>query len=281
LKQIALAFHNYHDAYQYMPAWGSDFATNPNPANPYGAQLKGHAALGLILPYVEQQNLLGLGRLDRSVIDPINMPAPLGTSPVGAVVLKLYLCPSAPERPADYAPYFWTTGLVNSTTLPSYPLGGTDYAPIKGLSTNFRTNCAPTSPTGDTQGALGPKSGKPTIVGISDGTSNTILIAEIAGRPATHINGRMVNATPVSAVWFTAWSDYDHTIRLNGFAADGTSTGCGAVNVNNRDIYAFHTGGANVARADGSVAFLKQGVNPAALGAFVTRAGNESIPLND
>jgi prepilin-type N-terminal cleavage/methylation domain-containing protein len=69
LKQIGIAVHGYHDAIGYLPAWGFDF--NPAPAgNPYGAQTEGHSAFSLILPYIEQQNLSNIMRIDRSVIDP-------------------------------------------------------------------------------------------------------------------------------------------------------------------------------------------------------------------
>src|SRR5262245_43255744 len=61
LKQIGLALHNYHDANLTLPPWGFDFATAP-PGNPYGAQRQGHAALALILPYLEQENVIKLAR---------------------------------------------------------------------------------------------------------------------------------------------------------------------------------------------------------------------------
>lgn len=305
LKQIGLAFHNYESGVGNMPSWGFNFTSNPNPSNPLNAiatgpasaapnfyQDKGHAALGLILPYVEQQNLFGLGRIDRSVIDPINMPSsvPGGQSNAGTVVMKLYQCPSAPERMADYKVYFTSPSPgagVPAALLPNpIPLATTDYAPVRGLSNqtastsdplrnNFIANCSiPTSSGGDT-GALGPLSSKPRLLDIADGTSNTILVAEAAGRPMTYINGKLTNSTPSAPIWFSAWSDYDHSFRISGFAADGTTAGCGAVNVRNRDIYAFHTGGANIARCDGSVFFLKSSVTPTTLAAMVTRSGGE------
>jgi prepilin-type processing-associated H-X9-DG protein len=311
LKQIGLAFHNYESAQGNFPCWGFNFATDPNPfpggnafSNPLlgGPQLKGHAALGLILPYVEQQNLYGLGRTDRSVIDPINLPPsipaipalgiPQGQSTAGTVVMKLYMCPSAPERMADYQPYFAGATSAGGAGIPTallpnpVLLGPTDYAPVRGLSNqnpstsdptrnNIITNCSlPTSSGGDT-GALGAKSTKPKVLDITDGTSNTILVAEAAGRPQTYINGKLTNSAPTNPIWFTSWSDYDHSFRLSGFAADGTSAGCGTVNVRNRDIYAFHTGGANILRADGSVFFLRAGANVVTVAAMVTRSGGE------
>src|SRR5262249_12695862 len=56
LKQIGLALHNYHDALGGLPPYGFDFSPAP-PGNPYGPQTQGHSALGLILPYIEQDNV--------------------------------------------------------------------------------------------------------------------------------------------------------------------------------------------------------------------------------
>src|SRR5215470_8237751 len=83
LKQLGLALHNYHDVNNGLPAYGFDFSINPDPANPYGDQRQGHSALGQILPYIEQDNVLKIARADYSVIDPANLPAPLGTSKAG------------------------------------------------------------------------------------------------------------------------------------------------------------------------------------------------------
>src|SRR5205823_13092413 len=82
LKQIGLALHGYHDTYKYLPPWGFDFTVAPTP-NPYGGQTQGHSALGLILPFLEQGNVIRLARTDHSVIDPLNLPPNYGTSTAG------------------------------------------------------------------------------------------------------------------------------------------------------------------------------------------------------
>jgi prepilin-type processing-associated H-X9-DG protein len=43
------------------------------------------------------------------------------------------------------------------------------------------------------------------------------------------------------------------------------------------DIYAFHSGGANIVFADGSVKFVKASININTLAALVTKAGGEVI----
>ena len=76
------------------------------------------------------------------------------------------------------------------------------------------------------------------------------------------------------------WNHFKGPIVLQGSSADGTvKSGTCALNcTNDREVYAFHTGGANVARADGSVTFLRAGTPGATVAALITRAGGEVIP---
>jgi len=287
LKQIGLGLHNYESSNSYFPAWGFDF--NPAPTgNPYGAQTQGHSTLAMILPFLEQDNLYKLMRPDRSVVDPLNLPppAPGATNPGGGTRINIFECPTNPNRSpksSDYGPYFTSQGLPIATLL----LGRTDYAPIRGYSSNFRNNCAPSSPvhTTDEVGFLGRKGSQPTFGDMTDGTSNTMIFAEDAGRQTIYRNGQ-----PVPFAWtagsFTlnsAWGDYNSKITVHGFSADGVTRhgGCSAINTTNDDeIYAFHSGGANILRGDGSVGFLRQSTSAAVLGAMITAAGGETLVAN-
>ena len=75
------------------------------------------------------------------------------------------------------------------------------------------------------------------------------------------------------------WADADNRITVTGSNADGSANpnGTSFMNVNNTngDIYSFHTGGANVAFADGSVRFLRDTITIAQLAAMVTKGGGE------
>src|SRR6476661_6989821 len=95
LKQIGLAVHNYENTNSNVPAWGFDFITPP-PGNPYGPQNQGHSTLSQLLPYVEQQNALPSIGIQRSVVDPVNMPPPYGTNQGALTNIKIFICPSAP-----------------------------------------------------------------------------------------------------------------------------------------------------------------------------------------
>jgi prepilin-type N-terminal cleavage/methylation domain-containing protein/prepilin-type processing-associated H-X9-DG protein len=273
LKQIGLAIHNHHDQMGFVPPYGFDFPTAP-PGNPYGPQTQGHAAFTQILPFIEQDNVIKIARIDRSVIDPLNLPPPLGTCLAGQVRIKVYTCPSAPIRDGDYGPYF--NQFFPQVT--SLPLAVTDYAPIQGVSGRFLSNCAPTTPLfyGGDMAPMGRKNLNTRITDIVDGTSNTLLVVEDAGRHNNYIKGINQGGYLLNA----CWADYNIKVRVHGYSGDGRvrEGGCCVINCNNNDeIFSFHTGGTNALRADGSVAFLRESIAPGVLAALITKDAGEAF----
>jgi type II secretory pathway pseudopilin PulG len=93
LKQIGLALHNYHDAYDsFPPAYTVD--RNGKPL---------HSWRTLILPYVDQQALLDSIDLSKPWDDPVNATA-------CKTKLEVYRCPSAVEIPSDHTTYLGLIG---------------------------------------------------------------------------------------------------------------------------------------------------------------------------
>jgi len=294
LKQIGLALHNYENTYGYVPAWGFDFVTAP-PGNPYGSN-QGHSTLTQLLPYVEQGNILTTLNLQRSVIDPVNMPPAYGTNSNSTTVIKLFICPSAPgSRPTDYGPYFAANGLPLGPIL----LPPTDYAPLRGVHGSLQTCTGGTTPTGmEDQGMLGTndRKNKPTVTfaETTDGLSNTICFAEIAGRQRAYYMGRPNAGSSLGDGGLTlncALADYNTARQIHGYSAaaaaplpSGVSeppAGCSSINVSNvNGLYAFHTGGVNILLGDGSVRFLRDSTSPGVLAAMITRNGGEVLQSN-
>jgi prepilin-type N-terminal cleavage/methylation domain-containing protein/prepilin-type processing-associated H-X9-DG protein len=286
LKQIGIALHAYHDSYKRLPPWAFDFTYNPRPANPFGNQRQGHSALTMILPFLEQGNVARLTNSNISVIDPLNLPPNWGVSAGGSTTIPIYVCPSAPDRVIDYGPYFT---LLAGRNLGPMPLGATDYAIVRGLSGVFCASCAPASPSGEVgvmgvRGQKGPQGwtqGRAKLTDVRDGTSNTIMVAEDAGRHQLYARDQpLPNNQPGGSGWTlnAAWADYNTAIYVHGFSSDGTAPdqGCCVVNCSNHNqIYSFHSGGANTVRADGSVQFLTEATAPGVVAALVTRAGGE------
>ena len=121
-----------------------------------------------------------------------------------------------------------------------------------------------------------------TILSITDGTSNTILIAEGAGRPDFYASGPKLIASANSncpGCKEGGWADPNNAFSIDGSNPDGTVPGPCALNcTGNSEVFAFHTGVANVVMADGSVKSLRSSMLLCTLGALVTKAGGEIIP---
>jgi prepilin-type processing-associated H-X9-DG protein len=129
------------------------------------------------------------------------------------------------------------------------------------------------------------------MASITDGTSNTLIVSECAGRPAGYDGSRRIYfyapdnlpvdgvIEPVSAAG-GAWADPFTYARLVGAQGKtgGLRGGTCMVNCTSDDeIYAFHPGGANALFGDGSVHFLKETIAARIVASLVTRGGGEIV----
>jgi prepilin-type N-terminal cleavage/methylation domain-containing protein/prepilin-type processing-associated H-X9-DG protein len=254
LKQLGLALHNYHDDYRTFPP-GQVMA-------PYARWTTNHGWAVFILPYIEQKSLYDAYHWEVNVADPLNLP-------VGSTQLKSFQCPSAePNRfytagpgghgaCGDYAP----TWYVDPDVVPALVKQGLIDLPA------------------DHQGILTPNL-MTRLSDITDGTSHTILLTEDAGRPRRWRAGRLGDDQTVEG---GSWYAFNSGIMLQGSSPDGTTRpGPCALNcTNERQVYAFHSGGANAVFADGSVRFLEASLSIRVLAALVTRAGGEVVSADD
>ena len=109
---------------------------------------------------------------------------------------------------------------------------------------------------------------------ITDGTSNTTLLTECAGRPQRWQAGR---GGPDQSIDGGPWAGFRKGIKLRGATPDGTTIpGPCAINcTNDFEVYSFHPGGANAVFADNHVRFLGASIDIRVFAALVTRAGGE------
>ncbi|MFO0808345.1 MAG: DUF1559 domain-containing protein [Gemmataceae bacterium] len=158
LKQIGIAFHNYSDAVGYLPYNGwRDNSVNNAVANP---TVKDSGCWAWqIMPYGEQDNLYRSWTF-------VNVPNSGNTYQVGRtehlLPVQLFICPSR-DRGKGYK------------TLGAAPGPVTDYA------INVRiNNLNPMNAFGTNNTNTNVRNNKKGLLGITDGTSNTIMVGEKA-----------------------------------------------------------------------------------------------------
>ena len=110
---------------------------------------------------------------------------------------------------------------------------------------------------------------------ITDGTSNTLLLSEGAGKPDKYTKGRKgdANGNQVPVAEGVGWADPDSGFTVNNNAQFINYT-------NDREIYSFHTGGAPFCFADGHVQMIAEDLEMTVGIALVTRAGEEILPAS-
>ena len=113
---------------------------------------------------------------------------------------------------------------------------------------------------------------------ISDGTSNTILIAEDAGRNQKWVMGVFTANSGPTGAWGNPGNELAIT-GLNPAASPPSGPGPCAVNcTNNNEIYSFHDQLANVAFCDGGVRSLRSNTDVNIVIHLVTRRMNDPVP---
>jgi prepilin-type N-terminal cleavage/methylation domain-containing protein/prepilin-type processing-associated H-X9-DG protein len=244
LKNLGLALHNYHSDHGKFPPGG---VTTPT--------LHGWGAF--ILLYIEQQPLANLYRWDLSHHEVPNQP-------VAATPLKIFQCPSA-----ESDRFMTFSGWAEKGTRGAC----SDYAPVNQVSPELADlDLIDRVPL--YEGVM-PINRMVRLVEISDGTANTILVTECAGRPR---QWRVGWRGPDQTVGGCPWTGHANSLTIRGSAPDGvTRPGPCAVNCTNLEVYSFHPAGANAVFADGSVHFLKQTIDIRVLARLATRAGGEVV----
>lgn len=138
----------------------------------------------------------------------------------------------------------------------------------------------------------------PTIEGIADGSSNTIILGEDAGRedvwhgrvmtPANATRGASNCARARGGAWATNDGSYAIGQRIDWCrtSATGLNAVPGVMRINNANdwghfYYSFHPGGANFAFADGSVRFLAERTPIWIVASLTTKAGSEAVSSAD
>jgi prepilin-type N-terminal cleavage/methylation domain-containing protein/prepilin-type processing-associated H-X9-DG protein len=254
LKQIGLGTLNYESAQGGLPPSRTTGLSAMAPSYPYQ-----HSWTAALLPYIEQTASFDLYHYKADWNDTVNYPAI-------RTYLKVFNCPSTLNQPrAD-------------TTIAAAPSAG-DYHAMNAIKNFVSVNCFGlihiTNPDDARLVGAMRRDRITKVAAITDGTSNTILVAEDAGRPIFYNQARQVyNPNGKEG----GWADPNGAFSLDGSNPDGSIPGPCPLNCSNdSEIYSFHAEGANVVFADGSVHFLSSRINLCTLAKLVTRAGGEVI----
>ncbi|MBX9626989.1 MAG: DUF1559 domain-containing protein [Gemmataceae bacterium] len=293
LHQLGLAALNYESAYATLPPSlvvniGLPPGGSGQPGFPYPAVV--HSWAPNFLPYIEQDPLA----------QQYNMRSPWFSSP--AIVpgtpdnqaalrtpVKTFICPSAPGgvdrrvsgtftfgAPFPYQNLAVTDYATNSSINPGsitffgYPAGTTQFQLFSAMRPQLEGAGLP---------LLGVGVSKPNAVtAVLDGTSNTILLSECAGRPTLYVGGRADASQPLND---GGWGHHENDYGLDGAVSktDRRSPGNCVINCHNdNETYSFHPGGAMHVFTDGSVRFVRETITPQSYAALITAAGGSMTP---
>ncbi len=300
LKQLGLAMHNYESGNGAFPPSGMSF--NQGSVQP-NFNDGGYGALPRLLQFIE----------GTTIFNTINFTVPYNSTTLQnttsfTAVMNSFLCPSSVRQPGGGREGGGSPdGDAAGTSTPG-GYGVTDYAPTS--YTDIDPNGAssttyPATPFRNLAAAANGmlKNSRTSIAEVSDGTSNTIAIAEDAGRDPRYLSYSMDSGYNTSFGWTTTynslsgstgkarrtwrWAEPGGAIAVSGqinnkvrpmvssttFPTSGVTSDAGA----NDEIFSYHPGGANCLFGDGSVKFLKESTSVVVLRKLVTIAGGEVV----
>jgi prepilin-type N-terminal cleavage/methylation domain-containing protein len=274
LKQMGIAFHNYHDVYNKFPKGGYGGGTG-TPALLETANAKAVRSMSwgtVLLPYLDQAPLYSKWDQNSWYLQPNNLP-------LSQTMLSVFLCPSSP-----------LPSLRNNGDAPSGPpiFARSDYSGNYG---ERGVRCFPSTNCQNNYSDIGDKTGQPrgtmqlqvlatvycrplSLRDMEDGASTTILIGEapnaIFGAWASHKNV-MDQCAPLNGHWST-------TSKWGGcqFApvAGQSTLGC---DVGHQDFHSYHNQGASFLYADASVRFMSENIDFVVFSSLLSYRGGEIL----
>ncbi len=259
LKQLALGLHNYESTHRTFPPAGID-------SNHMSWQV-------MTLPYVEQNNLYSQFNLAAGSWNAFNR-----ITLIQGVVVPGIQCPSAPDdslfsvfvtTPVESAVRTAHYHAVLGPTGPNTAAGSGNYSVLANPAGSVFGNVANTGAFGNSRVVNATTgvyvSDKNPIGGITDGTSNTFLLGEVAWRGYT-------NWRPFTRGWF--WDARGTLMYLSKNVTNPINSKFSNP-WNDANFGSMHTGGCQFARADGSVQFASQSIDMSTYRATASRNGGE------
>ncbi|MCE9561095.1 MAG: DUF1559 domain-containing protein [Planctomycetes bacterium] len=283
LKQFGVALHNYESSNATFPQ-GSSSATTPVSGSFYNINAQNWRVR--LFPYMEQGALHG--KLDLGGTASLSGYSGTPPSATNAILLKLvistYRCPSNPDDPTGSPPSMDNqlgTQLIDYVGIAGAypdPIGRATSVYQSGYGYIGNNGCLPANES------VGFKS-------ITDGTSNTMIIAEQSGKVGTvnissNYGGGWIGAQfnqPISQITTPGQLNFATGITTVRFQINARSTVSNASALpyhTNTVLNSLHTGGINVVFADGSVRFLTDSTPMATLQNLSVKDDGQVFTLN-
>ena len=312
IRQIGLALHNFESARKKLPPSSVQTPSVPNTdlaeylkvgtTGNLAADFAKQCFLTTVLAQLEQTNVLNSGtgynqKLDW--YDPLNRVA-------ASAIIPTYLCPSSPAQSK-----FLDTANLGPADRTTYATGGnwkpalTDYMAVNrgnsnasGAAWNAITGSNPSYPGADGIKGILASNVFTKFAAITDGLSNTIMIAEAAARPARFVSSKLIEpyATSSSNAYMNGpWAHSGNDIAVDGSNMTVVSgvltantinsatlgTTCSVNCTNQGEIYAFHTGGAQVVLGDASTHFISASIDLKTLQLLCARSDGTPVSISN
>lgn len=236
-----------------------------------------------ILPHIEENNIYTQYNFSQNWWDDVNSTNRVA----GEYRIPTFLCPAAP----NFSRWVYHTDDEGDV----FQSAATDYVGVSGvyytINTEENLHMGAMAFPGRFYGATGVEADRSVkLTEIKDGTSHTILVAEMADKPNSWRAGRLAanNLNPetpggiIPVFGFGQWvaPNWNH-FRSYDFTGENSFGPCAVNCSNGGSIYGFHPGGANVVLCDGSVQFVRAGMSQEVLVALVSIRGGEVVSKTD
>jgi prepilin-type N-terminal cleavage/methylation domain-containing protein/prepilin-type processing-associated H-X9-DG protein len=329
LKQIGLALHNYHDAFKRFP----NGSTVPYAQQNYDSNLQMEMPFGpnwavIILPYIEQSNLYNQANVSSYpgiTVPPIKRASVLAGNTglvtginlswmaVRSAVVPIYQCPSDGNNQNPYN----DPGTANVPNAILGPVSGwargnygavagfDDYDHVSGGANYTSSAGCPSGPLcGVVSSPVMSSNYGAKIQAISDGSSNTLAVAELrSGIGPLDPRGTWALGFPSASIVNAGRAAYN-PVPNNSLGDDGNSgdeiencykfwvpnigsglrMGCIQDSASSPNIMtsgmsrSLHAGGVNVVFCDGHVILLTDGVSQRTWGLLSSKADGQVLP---
>ena len=268
VRQLGLATLNFESVHQVFPASGW---TTSGPGNPAGKYVGWRP---LILAFAEQSNLQKLYDVKQNWWEGTNITA-------AAVPVILFQCPSTPGRLPVLA-------AIEHDPRPALtfenPIAPTDYEAIMGVKPgSINPHLDNPIYNSSNRYSVMHRNSRNSFASIGDGSSNTIMVVECAGRPDVY-RGRSLRSDRTNDQGI-GWADSEGPFSFDGANADGSLEGGGPANgcsfimnrKNDNEPYSFHPGGSNALFADGHVSFVSEATGISVFAKLLTKNAGEVV----